>query len=113
MMSNVAEDLWLDVGAIEDIPRLGARVVACGDDPIAVFRTADDSIFAVRDRSPHKGGPLSQGIVHGEHVTCPLHSWTIALTDGNAVAPDVGCTPRIAVQIENGRIKLQLPTGTA
>ena len=81
---------WLDVGALADIPRRGARVVASREGPIAIFRTTDDRVFALHDKCPHRGGPLSQGIVHGEFVTCPLHGWNIALASGAAVAPDIG-----------------------
>jgi nitrite reductase (NADH) small subunit len=107
-MSDVKAPVWLDVGTLADIPKLGARVVSSGEGPIAIFRTADDRVFALRDKCPHRGGPLSQGIVHGEHVTCPLHGWNIALRTGEAVAPDIGCAPVIAVRIEAGRIQLQL-----
>jgi len=100
---------WLDVGCLSDIPRLGARVVASSDGPIAIFRTNDDRVFALRDKCPHRGGPLSQGIVHGEHVTCPLHGWNIALATGQAVAPDLGCAPAIDVRLEGGRIQIQFP----
>ena len=99
---------WHDVGAVEDIPRLGARVVALPGRRIALFRTRDDRVFALEDRCPHRGGPLSQGIVHGDRVTCPLHGWTIQLESGEAVAPDRGCAPRLAVAVENGRILLDL-----
>ncbi len=80
-MSDVKAPVWLDVGTLADIPKRGARVVSSGEGPIAIFRTADDRIFALRDKCPHRGGPLSQGIVHGEHVTCPLHGWNIAPQD--------------------------------
>jgi nitrite reductase (NADH) small subunit len=101
---------WRDVGTMDDIPRLGARVVVAPGGPIAIFRTADDRVFAVKDRCPHRGGPLSQGIVHGDRVTCPLHGWTIELGSGEAVAPDIGCAPTIAVRIAEGRILLRLPS---
>lgn len=107
-MSAVETIKWVDVGAVADIPRRGARVVTGRDGPIAIFRTADDCVFALKDRCPHKGGPLSQGIVHGEHVTCPLHGWNIALATGEAVAPDLGCTPVVLVRIEAERIKLRM-----
>lgn len=99
---------WVKVASLEDIPPLGSRVVQSGQGDIAVFRTADDKIYALHDRCPHKGGPLSQGIVHGEKVTCPLHSWNIQLADGQAVAPDVGSTPCIEVRLENGAVFLKL-----
>ena len=101
--------LWTDVGALDDIPRLGARVVRSPDGDIAVFRTADDRVFALYDRCPHKGGPLSEGLVHGTSVTCPLHAWVISLENGAVEGPDAGCARRIAVEVQAGRIRLGLP----
>jgi nitrite reductase (NADH) small subunit len=101
---------WTDVGALDDVPRLGARVVRTRRGDIAVFRTADDDVFALDDRCPHKGGPLSQGIVHGRSVACPLHNWVIELPTGEAAAPDRGCTRTVPVRLEGKRILLALPT---
>jgi len=101
---------WIEVGTIEDIPKLGARVVKTSSGDIGVFRTADDEIFALRDECPHKGGPLSQGIVHGKKVTCPLHNWNIELDSGDAVAPDEGCAASYPVKIEAGKIYLSTVT---
>ena len=99
--------LWKEICRIDDIPLLGARRVARehGLD-VAIFRNAANEVFALLDRCPHKGGPLSQGIVFGQHVACPLHNWTISLQDGLAQAPDEGCTPRFAVKLENGFVHL-------
>jgi nitrite reductase (NADH) small subunit len=97
--------------AIVDIPMLGARVVerpGHADGNVAVFRTADDRAFAVLDRCPHKGGPLSQGIVFGDRVACPLHNWSIELTNGCAVAPDEGCTRSFPVRVEQGVVYVAL-----
>jgi nitrite reductase (NADH) small subunit len=103
---TAAQLVWTDVGCIDDIPRLGSRVVVTSAIDIAVFRTSDDRVFALHDRCPHKAGKLSQGIVHGESVTCPLHSWVIGLPDGQAKEPDEGCTRIVGVRLENGRILL-------
>jgi nitrite reductase (NADH) small subunit len=109
-----ASDLtWIRVARTEDIPLRGARVVRLGDRDIAVFRTSADRVFALLDRCPHRGGPLSQGIVHGDCVTCPLHDWVIRLETGEARAPDEGRTERFPVQIENGEVLLGLPEGRA
>jgi nitrite reductase (NADH) small subunit len=98
---------WKTICRVEDIPVLGARRVARANGAaVAVFRTADDQVFALLDRCPHKGGPLSQGIVFGHSVACPLHNWTIGLSDGCAKQPDVGCTPRFAVKVEGGVVSL-------
>lgn len=99
---------WIEVGRIEDIPRQGARVVRTPDGDIAVFRTLDDEVFALADRCPHKGGPLSQGIVHGKRVACPMHDWKIHLDTGLAVAPDEGCAASYPVKLLDGRVFLSL-----
>lgn len=99
---------WIEVGPLEEIPRLGARVVRTEDFDIAVFRNASDQVFALKDQCPHKQGPLSQGIVHDGKVTCPLHNWKIELASGEAVAPDEGCTNTYEVKVENGTIMLNL-----
>jgi nitrite reductase [NAD(P)H] small subunit len=100
---------WKSICKVEDIPVLGARRVArsCGT-AVALFRNSEDKVFALLDRCPHKGGPLSQGIVFGESVACPLHNWTIGLDDGCAKSPDVGCTTKFSVKVENGTVHLDL-----
>ena len=95
---------WTDVCALDAIPRQGARTLEGPDGPIAVFRTLEDQVFAILDRCPHKGGPLSQGIVHGAKVTCPLHNWVIDLESGEAVKPDEGCVRRYPAKVANGRV---------
>jgi nitrite reductase (NADH) small subunit len=97
---------WIDVGSAEDIPLRGSRVIKAPKGEIAVFKCADGAIFALRNRCPHKGGPLSEGIVHGRGVTCPLHNWVISLESGEATGADKGCTPKIPVKVEAGRVFL-------
>ena len=98
---------WMVVCRVADIPVLGARRVAREQGlPVAVFRNTEDKVFALLDRCPHKGGPLSQGIVFGESVACPLHNWNIGLADGCAKAPDEGCTPKFSCKVEAGQVFL-------
>lgn len=99
---------WKKICTLEDIPRLGSRVVAAAGGDIAIFRTDDDAVFAMHDKCPHRGGPLSQGIVAGRVVTCPMHGLKIALDSGEAVAPDKGCTTPFAVKVEQGVVLLSL-----
>lgn len=89
---------WKKLCLLEDIPPLGSRVVVSEHGDIAIFRTAEDEVFALHDRCPHKGGPLSQGMVADGVVVCPLHGWKIALDGGNAVAPDIGCAKPFSVK---------------
>ena len=99
---------WRKVCPLSEIPRLGARVVRTAQGNVAVFRNDSDEVFALRDQCPHKGGPLSQGIVFGRQVACPLHNWNIGLQDGKAVAPDEGCTATFPVKVEAGEVYLQV-----
>ena len=98
---------WQVICRVEDIPVLGSRRVARANGmDVAVFRNDEDQVFALLDRCPHKGGPLSQGIVFGTSVACPLHNWTIGLDDGKARAPDDGCTQRFSCRVDGGNVLL-------
>lgn len=99
---------WIAIGSVEDIPMRGARCVNTPQGRIAVFRTADDKVFAIEDQCPHKQGPLSQGIVHGNAVTCPLHNWVISLETGKAQGADEGAARTIPVKIESDRLLIAL-----
>jgi nitrite reductase (NADH) small subunit len=99
---------WIEVCGVTDIPVRGSRIVRSAQGDIALFRTVDDEVFALFDKCPHKGGPLSQGIVHGRSVTCPLHNWVIGLEDGKAQGADSGCTPKVPVRITDQRVMLML-----
>lgn len=100
---------WLDLGPLDDIPARGARVVRTAGGDIAVFRTGDDRVFALDDRCPHRGGPLSEGMVYGHRVACPLHDWRIELSGGEAVAPDEGCARTHPVAVVEEKVFLQVP----
>ncbi|HJQ58346.1 MAG TPA: nitrite reductase small subunit NirD [Vineibacter sp.] len=103
---------WVDVGALADVPVQGARVVKTPAGCVAVFRTAAAEAFAIEDRCPHKAGPLSQGIVHGRSVTCPLHNWVIDLASGRAQGADEGSAQTIPLRLEQGRLLLHLASLT-
>ncbi|QFG35053.1 assimilatory nitrite reductase (NAD(P)H) small subunit [Paracoccus pantotrophus] len=96
--------VFVDIGALDDIPRQGARVIRTAQGCVAVFRTMDDRVFALDDRCPHKGGPLSEGIVHGDRVTCPLHNWVFDMNSGAAQGADEGAVRTWPVRVEQGRV---------
>lgn len=100
--------IWTAIGSLADIPRRGARCVATPNGRIGVFRTADDRVFALEDHCPHRGGPLSQGIVHGAAVTCPLHNWVISLESGQALGADEGAVKTIPIKLEDGTLYIAL-----
>jgi nitrite reductase (NADH) small subunit len=105
-----ARTAWIDVGPADAVPARGARRIETAIGPVAVFRASDGALFALVDRCPHKAGPLSQGIVHGHAVTCPLHNWQISLATGQPLGADAGkgCAPTVPVQERDGRIFLAL-----
>ncbi len=100
---------WINVGRVEEIPPLGARLIDSGQGQIAVFKAGDGSLFALHNGCPHRQGPLSEGLVSGHTVTCPLHNWVIDLASGEARAPDNGCTPTVPLKVVDGTILLHLP----
>ncbi|MGI3164122.1 nitrite reductase small subunit NirD [Pseudooceanicola sp. 200-1SW] len=97
---------WIDIGHIDDVPLRGARLVKTPVGCIAVFRTAEAEVFAASNSCPHKGGPLSEGIVHGRHVTCPLHNWVFSLETGAAQGADEGQIATYPIRLEEGRLLL-------
>jgi len=99
---------WIDIGTLDDIPQRGARCVTTRDGRVAVFRTHNDRVFALDNQCPHRGGPLSEGIVHGTSVTCPLHNWVLSLETGQALGADEGAVRTIAVKVDDRRIFLAL-----
>ncbi|WP_224701933.1 nitrite reductase small subunit NirD [Devosia aquimaris] len=101
-------DDWIDIGSLDAIPRRGARCVSTPEGKIAVFRTHQDQVFALENRCPHKQGPLSEGIVHGASVTCPLHNWVFDLATGEAMGADEGRVRTYGVRVQDGRILMAL-----
>ena len=99
---------WIEIGRLSDIPRRGARCVNTSSGRIAIFRTIADQVFAIDNRCAHKGGPLSEGIVHGTSVTCPLHNWVYDLQTGQAQRPDEGEVRTFTVEVVDGRLSMAL-----
>ncbi len=99
---------WQEITTLDSIPVLGSRVIETGTTNIAIFRGKDDNVFAIKDECPHKKGPLSQGIMHGDSVTCPLHNWKISLVSGEALGADEGCTNIYKTKVEGDKVFLDL-----
>lgn len=105
---SALENIWTEVCHIDDIPSQGSRIVKVPNGCLALFKTASGDVFAIDDKCPHKGGPLSQGIVHDKFVTCPLHSWVFSLESGEAQGADEGRVKTTSVRVHDGRVELLL-----
>ena len=105
---NAVTSSWVKIGNLSDIPQQGARCISVGEMTVAIFRTADNQVFALEDKCPHKNGPLSNGIVHDGCVTCPLHNWVISLETGEAQGADEGATKSFAVKLDGEEILFDL-----
>ena len=105
---DMVSSTWIDVCAAVDIPLQGSRIVKTPKGCLALFKTMDEEIYALSDKCPHKGGPLSQGIVHDKFVTCPLHSWVFSLETGQAQGADEGRVNTTPVRVENGRVEIKI-----
>ncbi|PHR94035.1 MAG: nitrite reductase (NAD(P)H) small subunit [Robiginitomaculum sp.] len=99
---------WYEVCGLNDIPLRGSRIVKTERGCVALFRTADNDVFALDDKCPHKQGPLSQGIVHDRSVTCPLHGWVFSLETGEAQGADTGKVRTMPVRVVDGSVHIQL-----
>ncbi|MBV6656581.1 MAG: nitrite reductase small subunit NirD [Devosiaceae bacterium] len=99
---------WVAIGQLSDIPVRGARCVVTPMGKIGIFRTAANEVYAIEDHCPHKGGPLTQGIVHGGAVTCPLHNWVIDLKTGEAQGADEGRVKTLPLRLDGEVIELGL-----
>jgi nitrite reductase (NADH) small subunit len=98
---------WFAVCAVDDIPAFGSRRLAAGGLKIALIRTEGSVVYALDDHCPHRGGPLSEGIVSADRVACPLHGQCVALATGELIAPDEGRTRRFDVRVEDGQVLLR------
>ena len=105
---NAVTSSWVKIGNLSDIPQQGARCISVGEMTVAIFRTADNQVFALEDKCPHKNGPLSNGIVHDGCVTCPLHNWVISLETGEAQGADEGATKSFSVKLDGEEILFDL-----
>ena len=98
---------WIDIAPLDAIPMRGARLIKTAQGCVAVFRTAEDEVFALDNACPHKQGPLAEGIVHGKAVTCPLHNWVISLETGEVQGPDEGQVATYPARVDDGRILIE------
>src|SRR5262245_34578341 len=100
---------WVPVTAAANIPPREGRAVSIGALEIALFNLGD-RFLAIDNRCPHQGGPLSDGIVAGHSVVCPLHAWKVDLETGSVVRPSTAsCVRAYATRLEGDVVVIALP----
>jgi nitrite reductase (NADH) small subunit len=104
---------WVRVTNCSNIPLREGRSVRIGSREIAIFNLGD-RFLAVENRCPHKGGPLSEGIVSGNVVVCPLHSWKIDLECGAVKKPTdvLTCAKIFSTRVEDGIVSIEMPVAS-
>ncbi|MBJ7473150.1 MAG: nitrite reductase (NAD(P)H) small subunit [Solirubrobacteraceae bacterium] len=85
--TDLASDGWVKVGRVQDLPVLEGRRTTIEGRRVAVFRLLD-GLAAIDATCPHKAGPLQDGLVADNCVTCPLHDRRIDLSTGQMIGYD-------------------------
>lgn len=98
----------IEISSVEQLPEKLGKCVKVRDMELALFRSSSGQIYALENRCPHKGGDLSQGIVSGEFVFCPLHDWKICMKDGKVQEPDHGCVKTYKVEMNDDKLFILL-----
>lgn len=99
---------WIPVAHVQDIPLREGRAVEALGHKIALFNLGGRFV-AMEDRCPHRGGPLSDGIVAGGAVVCPLHSWKVCLASGAVKKPQAeACVETYSTRIEDGVVLMRM-----
>lgn len=110
-VASLSDAGFHDVGASADVPMLEGRRATVDGRRVAIFRLPTG--FAATDAEcPHRGGPLSDGLVADGCVTCPLHNWRLDLTTGT-IGGEGDRMPIHDVVEDDGRLWVRLATGTA
>lgn len=107
-MNKALETQLVKVAHVDEIPYQVGKEVSVDNIEIAIFRLSSGKFKAVENRCPHKQGPLSEGIVSGEFVFCPLHDWKIDLTSGDVQKPDDGCVQTYSVEVMNNEVFIRI-----
>ncbi|UOE92064.1 nitrite reductase small subunit NirD [Alkalihalobacillus sp. LMS39] len=99
----------INIGSLRSFPVEIGQSIKIGDEEIAIFRLDNNRVYAVENRSPHpKGGIISEGLVSGEFVFCPLYDWKISLKTGEVQTPDEGAIRTFEVEISNENVYITL-----
>jgi nitrite reductase/ring-hydroxylating ferredoxin subunit len=96
------------VARLSQLPAGSVMEVAVGEDVYAICN-AGGRVTALGGVCPHRGGPLGQGAIHGNHVVCPWHAWEWDCQTGANDFDPAKRVPTFEVRIEGDDILLEVP----
>lgn len=94
-----AERVFVRVARRADVVPGIATIVRAGAHEVAVFDVAGE-LHAYENCCPHQGGPIGEGIVDGDTVTCPWHAWCFNLHDGSMTIGNFASLRPFGVRVE-------------
>jgi nitrite reductase/ring-hydroxylating ferredoxin subunit/uncharacterized membrane protein len=103
-----APEDFVDVGALADFPEGRMKAVDAGAAKVLVVRRGEQAL-AISNVCSHAGGPLDEGQLDGDVVTCPWHGSRFCVRDGEVRGgPATFSQPRYETRIRDGRLELKL-----
>jgi NAD(P)H-dependent nitrite reductase small subunit len=98
---------FVTVAKTEDIPPGEGRTVVAAGRSIAIFNV-DGTFRAVDNTCVHRGGPLGEGTLEDNLVTCPLHGWQYDLETGQNPHNPAAKVATYDVKVEDGEVKVRV-----
>jgi len=96
----------VDVAALADVPDGGMKRVDAGGYPVLLVRRGGE-VHAIAAVCAHQGGPLEEGTLEGDVVTCPWHGSKFCVLDGGIVAgPTAYPQPAFRARVADGRVRV-------
>lgn len=99
---------FIEIASTGDVPVGGAKTVSVGDRKIALYHTAS-GFYATDNTCPHRGGPLAEGDLIGNEITCPWHLWGFDVTTGLCAGNSEISVKTHELRVEGDRILVRLP----
>jgi nitrite reductase (NADH) small subunit len=95
------------VASASEVEEGKGKIVTVNGTRIALFR-CDGTVYAIKNRCPHMGGDLGEGLLEGGIVRCPWHGWRFNVRTGKNPSADVVAVTTYEVKLEGGEIYLRM-----
>jgi NAD(P)H-dependent nitrite reductase small subunit len=96
---------FVTVADAKDIGPGEGRVVEVAGNEVALFNL-NGTFYAIDNMCVHQGGPLGEGVLEGESVVCPWHSWKYNVKTGVCTTNPSRSVKTYSVKIEDGQVKV-------